>query len=135
MPPAVSTPPSAAMTSEWYRVANDNFHRNLCTVDTCDPLTGCHHSLASCNDQDACTTDTCDSKKGCLFTLITLPTTDKCSSSYCDSNLGIITDPIVCRPTSTCKCDPQKGCVCSDCKAESKQSNTPQATRIMRSAI
>jgi len=28
--------------------------------------------------------------------------------------MGVITDPVVCRPTDSCKCDKKLGCVCNN---------------------
>ncbi len=33
---------------------------NQCTVDSCDPATGCLHVEKVCNDGDSCTTDSCN---------------------------------------------------------------------------
>src|SRR5690606_10431364 len=43
---------------------------NLCTLDTCDPKTGCEHVDASsaCEDDNPCTVSTCDPELGCQTT-------------------------------------------------------------------
>ncbi len=39
-----------------------------CTLDSCNPATGCQHvaNNAACNDNDACTLDVCDVLGGCI---------------------------------------------------------------------
>jgi hypothetical protein len=41
-----------------------------CTIDSCDPVTGCSHTPDNslCDDKDSCTIDTCDVNKGCVNT-------------------------------------------------------------------
>ncbi len=42
---------------------------NLCTMDTCNPVTGCVFTPKNCDDNNACTTDSCDTTTGmCVFT-------------------------------------------------------------------
>jgi hypothetical protein len=38
---------------------NDN---NVCTLDSCDPQSGCSNSPISCDDGNVCTIDSCDAK-------------------------------------------------------------------------
>ena len=38
---------------------------DACTVDTCDPESGCRHETLSCDDDDFCTNDACDAATGC----------------------------------------------------------------------
>ncbi len=75
---------------------NDN---NDCTLDTCDPASGCQHSPQvgnSCNDHDACTiNDVCvavgDSAE-CQGQAVDPATycddNNECTNDYCDSSLG-----------------------------------------------
>lgn len=61
-----------------------------CTVDSCDPKTGCVHS-PKCSDGNACTVDTCDSSNG------------KCGTSV----------PAICDDGNPCtvdSCNTQSGC-------------------------
>jgi len=47
---------------------------NLCTVDSCDPLSGtCAHSALTCDDDNACTTDSCDPSTGCINAATSAP--------------------------------------------------------------
>lgn len=39
---------------------------DCCTVDSCDPLSGCSHEPVDCNDNNPCTIDSCDSASGCV---------------------------------------------------------------------
>ena len=37
---------------------------NACTIDDCDPATGCTHSNKNCSDGNSCTTDGCNTASG-----------------------------------------------------------------------
>jgi hypothetical protein len=41
-----------------------------CTIDSCDPVTGCSHTPDNslCDDKDPCTIDVCDVNRGCVNT-------------------------------------------------------------------
>ncbi len=39
---------------------------DACTIDTCDPLTGCTYEDVDCDDGDPCTEDSCDPAIGCI---------------------------------------------------------------------
>jgi hypothetical protein len=41
---------------------------NECTIDSCDPNTGCINVQISCDDNDESTWDSCDPAGGCLHT-------------------------------------------------------------------
>jgi hypothetical protein len=41
---------------------------NACTVDSCDPQSGCQTAPLSCDDGDVCTQDACDPATGCTTT-------------------------------------------------------------------
>ena len=43
---------------------------DACTIDTCDPLTGCTYEDVDCDDGDQCTEDSCDPAIGCIHTPI-----------------------------------------------------------------
>ena len=64
-----------------------------CTVDTCNPATGCKNTpnLQPCLDQASCTVDSCDPELGCL----NVPDDSKCD----DGN-----------PCTAGWCDPDKSC-------------------------
>eukprot|EP01084_Bolivina_argentea_P041429 76454_1 len=91
---------------------NDN---NLCTDDSCDPVSGkCIHSEVICDDNDACTTDTCDKLTGCGTTDITCKDDgnvcngdEGCSEGICisDGNAPECEDWQV--------CEPGRGCICN----------------------
>lgn len=90
---------------------------NLCTVDSCDPKSGCRNEVANCVDGNACTADKCDAKTGkCGFDAAALdgkacdgdgsPCTvnDVCKLGVCK-----IGQKIVCNlPTKACE---QAACV------------------------
>src|SRR5262249_28854119 len=62
---------------------------NPCTVDSCDPQTGCSYVPKSCDDSSLCTSDSCD------------PTTGECQ------NVPIVCDDGV--PCTVDSCDPLTG--------------------------
>jgi hypothetical protein len=41
---------------------------SVCTVDTCDPVSGCVHSASTCQDGKQCTSKNCDPSLCCQFT-------------------------------------------------------------------
>ena len=57
---------------------------NICTVDSCDPKSGCvHTSIATqCKDDNPCTDEGCDAKLGCVYPFNTVPCDDnnKCTA-------------------------------------------------------
>jgi len=90
--------------------------KNACTVDTCvNSLGGCQHTLLSCDDKNACTNDTCDTKLGCIHTPVTVPLGNRCLGVYCDPGQGIVTQVTEC-PTACGGCDPKVGCL--DCPGQ-----------------
>jgi hypothetical protein len=66
---------------------------NACTIDGCQPKTGCTHtnSTASCDDKNACTTG------------------DHCADGKCLSGSTLVCDDK--NPCTSDSCDPAKGCV------------------------
>ena len=80
--------------------------QNPCTVDSCDPITGCAHTTAgACNDNNVCTTDTCLPGLGCVNTALNVTCNSQadcvsggtCTSGYCECSLN--TD---CAANATC---------------------------------
>src|SRR5262249_48039932 len=39
---------------------------DACTIDTCDPVQGCHHARIDCDDGNPCTADACDGGGTCI---------------------------------------------------------------------
>lgn len=87
---------------------------NACTQDVCDPSTGaCSNPAApACNDGDACTTDSCDTGTGCVFAPLNCDDNDACTADGCSA--GACThDLITCNDSDSCttdSCDPASGC-------------------------
>gem|GEM_PF-479599 len=81
-----------------------------CTVDTCDPATGCVNTASNglCNDTNVCTDDTCDPVNDCEYTNNTAPcddglwctVNDTCSGGTCSDTL-----PRDCGDTVGCTVD------------------------------
>jgi len=40
---------------------------NLCTDNTCDPVSGCESTAVVCDDNDPCTQNSCDEDLGCVY--------------------------------------------------------------------
>ena len=82
-----------------------------CTIDGCDPVTGCSHTNKDCNDTDPCTFDSCDPFTGdCTHAQNCHdPARPKCcpdgSGSYCCTS----SDGTCCGNPSHC-CDSGKTC-------------------------
>jgi len=104
---------------------------NPCTIDGCDPVSGCRHAPAAdgtvcddanactvgdqcngsgacvgghprtCVDDDACTTDSCDPSAGCVFAAVSCDDGNECTTDGCDHVLG-------------CWHAPRAGTPCSD---------------------
>ena len=54
---------------------------NLCTVDSCNPATGCAGTPKVCQDGALCTVDTCDPLTGaCAFPPVACPTGQTCNT-------------------------------------------------------
>jgi hypothetical protein len=97
---------------------------DICTVDTCNPATGCAHdktigcctTQADCDDGNACTVDSCDgSSNTCVHTALTCTSNDPCMTASCNQQSGCFTTPIpncqLCADASTCSDDAD---VCTD---------------------
>lgn len=61
---------------------------NSCTVDGCDPATGCTHVGTDCNDGDPCTLDQCTDLGGCDHLAVDCTDGDACTDDACDSGAG-----------------------------------------------
>jgi len=111
---------------------------NPCTVDGCDPISGCTALVKSCADDDPCTldkcsvqtgtcvhaADTCDDGNactegvctagvGCTFTAANCADDQPCTSDGCSPQTGCAHAPLDCNDGKTCtvdSCNPQKGC-------------------------
>ncbi len=86
-----------------------------CTVDACDPATGCTNTPddAACDDGVGCTVDTCDATADCQFTP---------DDAACDDGVGCTGD--TCDATADCQhtaddaaCDDGVGCTVDTCDA------------------
>jgi Dictyostelium (slime mold) repeat len=100
-------------------VALDCNDQKVCTVDSCDPNTGCanvpkcvdsdactddlcdetnggacSHPPKACNDDNPCTTDTCDGATGCVFTALNCDDNDACTADSCGAG-ACVHEPIV----------------------------------------
>src|SRR5262245_30201945 len=91
---------------------NDNI---ACTDDSCNPVTGlCQFAPKNCNDNIGCTTDLCDDPFGCL----NVPNDDFCSTSNpcfvakCEPGVGCIQVPVSCDDNNPCTID---SCVGGQC--------------------
>ncbi len=86
---------------------------NACTVDFCDPVTGCGSTPLDCSDGDACTIDSCDPDSGCVNTPIDCDDSDACTVNSCDSDIGCVSEPVDCDDSNECTvntCDSATGC-------------------------
>ncbi len=63
-----------------------------CTMDSCDPKTGCVYTPdnTQCDDGNLCTANACDAVKGCTYTASTAACDDKnpCTDEACDAIKG-----------------------------------------------
>jgi hypothetical protein len=98
---------------------------NPCSIDSCDPKTGCKHTpfqglctdgnactladscvdgictgqLAACNDLNPCTDDSCNPKAGCLYVYNTVPCSD---SNLCTQSDACSKGQCVGKQTTAC---------------------------------
>jgi hypothetical protein len=92
---------------------------NPCTVDTCDPETGCLYSLdeTACDDSNPCTAGTCDLELGCIYELLEIPCDDDNACTEGDTCLAGQCNPgdiLDCNDDDLCtndSCDAINGCV------------------------
>ncbi|MEZ4266339.1 MAG: hypothetical protein R3F39_08160 [Myxococcota bacterium] len=92
-----------------------------CTLDACDPLTGCTHEAvdAACADEVPCTSEVCDPSAGCRTTLNDALCGDEvaCTEDLCTLD-GCVFQPrdSRCEDGAACSddvCDPVAGCLTS----------------------
>ena len=88
---------------------------DACTVDSCDPATGCVHEDVVCDDGDVCTgIETCDPATGCVDgTPLDCDDGDLCTNDSCDPVTGCQYADVDCDDGIDCtidSCDPATGC-------------------------
>ena len=91
---------------------------NACTLDSCDPATGCVFVSIDCDDQDLCTSDSCDVSTGCVNADKNCADSLFCTIDSCNESTGECANaPVVCESTTACfvgVCSEQaQGCVYS----------------------
>ena len=99
---------------------------NLCTDDSCDPLTGCIHAdtSLSCDDGNLCTDDGCDPLSGCTYVDNTQPCDDgdPCTADHaCSGGNCVGGQTLSCDDGDLCSmgsCDPDAGGCVYVCAAE-----------------
>jgi len=71
------------------KVCDDN---DACTIDSCDPMSGCifYTPDCLCNDNNACTTDSCEKYIGCINIFINCDDNDASTTDYCDEGAGCL---------------------------------------------
>jgi MYXO-CTERM domain-containing protein len=86
---------------------------DACTIDTCDPNTGCAHVPKSCDDGDACTVDSCNAVDGsCKHEAKDCNDSDACTTDTCDVQTGCVLTPKSCDDGDACTTDT---CVAGTC--------------------
>jgi hypothetical protein len=94
---------------------------NACTLNSCDPVSGCEYPPDSCDDADACTIDSCDVVSGCSYAPMDCDDAVDCTIDTCDAVSGCENTPddAFCEdgdPGTNNVCDPEDGCVeCTLC--------------------
>ncbi|MGH9869646.1 MAG: LamG-like jellyroll fold domain-containing protein [Candidatus Polarisedimenticolia bacterium] len=78
---------------------------DACTVDSCDPLDGCQHAVATCDDGVACTADSCDPETGCEHVA------DCPSGDVCDFGTGLCVEQCA----TGGDCDDANACTTDSC--------------------
>ncbi len=87
---------------------------DACTVDGCDPITGCLSNLRNCDDQNVCTFDFCDSVEGCKNLQENCDDGNACTFDGCTPGTGCVNTPVNCDDGNACTidvCDPAVGCL------------------------
>jgi hypothetical protein len=90
---------------------------NACTVDSCDPVSGCRNVASGCDDFNPCTDDSCNPVQGCVHADNNVlcddgnacTRTDRCTGGTC-----VGSNPLICNDGDACTadaCDPEIGCV------------------------
>lgn len=104
--------PSLGSCVEEDVVCDDN---DVCTDDTCNPLTGCVFTAKDCDDGDFCTADSCSSINGCLNVPKICTDDDACTNDSCNPATGdCVFEAISCDDGDACtddSCNPSSGCV------------------------
>jgi len=80
---------------------------NPCTDDTCDPPAGCAHrpsSTGSCDDDNVCTLEECADGR-CVYTPVSCDDHNACTADECHSDLGCVYSPIACDDDNACTVD------------------------------
>jgi hypothetical protein len=67
---------------------------DLCTLDDCDPMSGCASTPVDCDDGDACTVDSCEPVLGCASTVLDCDDGNECTVDSCDLSGGCSSLPI-----------------------------------------
>jgi hypothetical protein len=101
---------------------------DACMVDTCDPVLGCQHAPADCDDMDACTADTCDIVLGCQHAPPSCDDGDACTTDTCDPVLGCQHPPADCDDMDSCTLDTCD--VVTGCQHEPDPGATPPGTPV-----
>lgn len=87
---------------------------DLCTLDACDPDSGCTHLVVDCDDGDRCTSEVCLADSGtCEYTRVDCDDQNACTQDSCSSLAGCQYQPVDCSDGNPCtddNCDPQLGC-------------------------
>jgi hypothetical protein len=64
---------------------------NLCTIDSCNPASGCASEPKVCQDSDLCSVDSCDPLTGdCVFPPVACPSGQTCNAETgsCESSVA-----------------------------------------------
>lgn len=113
--------------------------KQACTLDSCNPTSGCKHTnksgpcdadgtvctegdacadgkcaagnLLNCDDKNPCTKDSCDAKLGCQYA----PTQAPCNADDNDCTVGDTCNKGKCEAGTSKACDPGKPCVTGSC--------------------
>jgi len=93
---------SSAAYPGCYQTTNDAAcdDGNHCTTDTCNVLSGCHHTDIICADNLRCTLDSCVPGTGCVFTPLACPDCGSCFSGTCVEN-AVVAGGTYCTYTTT----------------------------------
>jgi hypothetical protein len=89
---------------------------DACTIDGCEPTTGCTHDPASCDDQEGCTIDACDPLTGCRHAPLDCADQNPCTADACVA--GACDHPPVDDGTSCADadlCDGAESCLAGVC--------------------
>jgi hypothetical protein len=90
---------------------------NVCTTDSCDPMTGVSHAPVPIDDNNVCTTDGCDPVTGVSHVPVPIDDNSACTTDACDPMTGVshIACTIdTCNAATGCIFSPQNVCMNSD---------------------